>query len=290
VKESDWYGLYSVGWKKEIADESFRHPAKFARDLIKRIYAHAQNYIKPGDTVLDPFAGVALGGLDANRHGLHWVGVELEQQFVDMGAGCSCTGISPADWARFYGRWDKARYLNGRHWCPRCISEAEIILDEPPTPPVSNAQAIRRQRIAELSAKHGQRARSYPPSPLPDTGYTPRAKQLSIFGSVESPSYERNSGRIPCTSPHHYTGNLELFARRYAQNGATAVLVQGDSRQLCEVLASANGVISSPPYAGSIGSDDPDKRGGLFRDPKRRNDKTLTAEYGQSRGQLGAMK
>lgn len=49
-------------------------------------------------------------------------------------------------------------------------------------------------------------------------------------------------------------------------------------------------VVSSPPYAESLASDDPDKRGGLFRDPKRRGDKTLTAEYGASPGQLGEMK
>jgi hypothetical protein len=37
--------------------------------------------------------------------------------------------------------------------------------------------------------------------------------------------------------------------------------------------------VQSPPYEGSLGSDDPDKRGGLFRDPKRRNDRTLTSTY-----------
>jgi len=55
-------------------------------------------------------------------------------------------------------------------------------------------------------------------------------------------------------------------------------------------LGEVNGLVSSPPYTASLASDDPDKRGGLFRDPKRRNDKTLTAEYGQSDGQLGAMR
>lgn len=404
MKESNWYGLYSGGWKKEVNDASFSHPAKYARLLIRRIYAHAlaRGYIEPGDVILDPFGGVGLGALDSVRAGIHWVGVELEQPFVDMGAGCDCTGISPADWARFYGRWEVARYLDGRHWCPRCISEAGVILDEPPTCPVSNAQAKRQQRIAELSAKRGRRVLTFSPLPLPDAGYSPRLKQLSIFGAVDSPSYERNLGRIPSTSPHHYAGNLELFQRRYARDGATAILMQGDSRELGEVVAGVNGVVSSPPfgdqipsqadqkwhqkrgsigrnnslgsgnygddpsnlgnlpatdaqfqaaigsppyagqtvhggggidtekvkraggrnsqasamdgygdspgqlggmpegshttvvssppYAESLSSDDPDKRGGLFRDPKRRNDKTLTAEYGQSEGQLGAMR
>ncbi len=32
------------------------------------------------------------------------------------------------------------------------------------------------------------------------------------------------------------------------------------------------------------------KRGGLFRDPRRRNDRTLTAEYGKTPGQLAVMR
>jgi hypothetical protein len=48
-----------------------------------------------------------------------------------------------------------------------------------------------------------------------------------------------------------------------------------------------NAVVSSPPYQDSIGSDDPVKRGGLFRDPKRSGDRNLTGEYGQTPGQLG---
>jgi len=49
------------------------------------------------------------------------------------------------------------------------------------------------------------------------------------------------------------------------------------------------GAISSPPYTASLASDDPDKRGGLFRDPKRRRDRNMTGEYGVTPGQLGAM-
>jgi hypothetical protein len=47
--------------------------------------------------------------------------------------------------------------------------------------------------------------------------------------------------------------------------------------------------IGSPPFVGSVGSDDPDKRGGLFRDPRRSGDRNLTGEYGETEGQLGGM-
>jgi len=49
---------------------------------------------------------------------------------------------------------------------------------------------------------------------------------------------------------------------------------------------SLDALVSSSPFADSIGSDDPDKRGGLYADPKRRNDKNLTSTYGSGDGQL----
>lgn len=74
-----WPGLYREGWGRDIVPEAYAHPAKYARALIRKIYAHAVDlgWLEPGDVVLDPFGGVALGGLDASYHGAHWVGVEL---------------------------------------------------------------------------------------------------------------------------------------------------------------------------------------------------------------------
>ncbi len=83
----EWTGLYKGGWKGECVDEAFVHPAKFARKLIAKIYDHCaqENWIHESDLVLDPFGGVALGALDAMRHGLAWVGVELEPKFCTLG-------------------------------------------------------------------------------------------------------------------------------------------------------------------------------------------------------------
>ena len=204
----DWFGCYKKGWQNEIVPEAFSHPAKFARGLIWRIYAHAleQGYLKSGDWVADPFAGVGLGAADALANGLNWFGNELEQNFVDMGAGCDCAGISKADWVDCFGRWTRFAHKDGRHWCPRCLAEAGLVLEDwEPALPGMEAPTV---------------------------------------------SYKRNSGKIPYTRPHRYVGNLDLFAR-HARGGATAVLVQGDSRKLVEVLegARAEGLISSPPFS-----------------------------------------
>ena len=80
----DWHGCYGDKWKGEIDDAAFRHPAKFSRKLIGRIYQWLieNDLLRTGDSVLDPFGGVALGGLDAARAGLLWTGIELEIDFV----------------------------------------------------------------------------------------------------------------------------------------------------------------------------------------------------------------
>lgn len=172
---------------------------------------------------------------------MNWLGSELEQKFVDIGAGVDCTGISKADWVRFYRRWAKVNYSDGRHWCPHCLAAAWLVSDASP--------------------------------------------QLDLFDdAARSASYVRNSGQIPFTRPHRYQGNLERF-RRYARDGAQAVLLQGDSRRLVEIVGWAGGVVGSPVYAGNgknvIGSKGIDKHkqgSGCFR-----------GNYGNTEGQLGAM-
>src|SRR5882672_4314873 len=85
--EDSWHNCYGAGWQGEIVPESFAHPAKFSRSLIQRIYEHAfaNGWLKDGDIVIDPFGGVALGGLDAGIRGVRWIGCELESKFVALG-------------------------------------------------------------------------------------------------------------------------------------------------------------------------------------------------------------
>lgn len=83
------YGLYGSPWKKnvDVVPESMSHPAKFSKRLI---YWIVETGLKRGwwseDTLLvDPFGGVGLGGLAASAFNIPWVGVELEQRFVEIG-------------------------------------------------------------------------------------------------------------------------------------------------------------------------------------------------------------
>ena len=136
MSELSWYGCYSESWGKEIVPEAFSHPAKFSRGLLRRIYTYApeQGYLEEGAMVIDPFGGVALGALDAMFHGLHHIGVELEDKFVQLGQ----QNIDL--WNRRYGggklrRWGTATILQGdsRRLCEVLEgARAEGIVASPP--------------------------------------------------------------------------------------------------------------------------------------------------------------
>lgn len=101
--ETDEWGLYKGRWgKQDVDDETFRHPAKYSRKLIRWIYKHAieQGWIARDSVVLDPFGGVALGALDAMSFGVKWVGIELEPQWVEIGR-------------RNLALWEKKWHLKG---------------------------------------------------------------------------------------------------------------------------------------------------------------------------------
>lgn len=215
------------------------------------MYAHIaqQNWLSEGQTVLDCFGGVALGGYDAIRAGYQWVGVEVEPRFIDMGRGCDCTGISKADWVRFYGRWSRVSHTLGHHWCPRCLAEAPQITGMPPS----------RKRTFRTKPRNGRAVRTktdvFVPLPFPDRrdGVRPpgRREQFGML-TIPTASYARGSGCIPTTAPHHYEGNTERWTR---QGYGEARLLQGDSRRLQTVLDTGAGdcVIGSPPFCDSDG-------------------------------------
>jgi hypothetical protein len=119
-----WEGCYPSNWKGLIIQEAMAHPAKFSNKLIRRIYEHLQEegWVKPGDRVIDPFGGVALGALDAMRLGLNWYGMELEAKFHELGsAQYLCNGIQPDEWKRWYSRPKMlAFFREHRLLCPPC--------------------------------------------------------------------------------------------------------------------------------------------------------------------------
>jgi hypothetical protein len=87
VLQEAWAGCYASAWKGLICPEAFAHPAKFAKGLAFHLVEHAlaEGWLRPGDVVSDPFAGVGLGALPCLLQGIHWLGCELEPKFVALG-------------------------------------------------------------------------------------------------------------------------------------------------------------------------------------------------------------
>lgn len=133
MKESKWHSCYNDSWKGVIIDDAFQHPAKFARGLIRSIYRHAldNDLLHVGDSVIDPFGGVALGGLDAMRYGLHWTGIELEPRFVELGR--ANIDLWNATYKAAFPQWGTAQLLQGdsRELAAR-IREARGVVSSPP--------------------------------------------------------------------------------------------------------------------------------------------------------------
>jgi len=84
---NSWENCYPSRWQGVVVENALKHPAKFSKKLIRRIYEHCveMDWAKAGDHVVDPFGGVALGALDAMRLGLYWRGCELEASFAQIG-------------------------------------------------------------------------------------------------------------------------------------------------------------------------------------------------------------
>ncbi len=84
--------------------------------------------------------------------------------------------------------------------------------------------------------------------------------------------------------------NLDLWRTRYAPHFpgyGTARLLQGDSRRLVEVVTGADGIVSSPPFEGTLQNSV--ERSGLESFGKPSHVSKQNHNYGTTPGQLGAM-
>lgn len=282
----DWHGCYTRDWNGTLHPDAYVHPAKVAYGLAERIYNHclAQGYFRPGDTVLDPFFGVGGFAFHALLNGLNVVGVELESNFVELARknlelwrGKYGPGVAVLDDLRARGKlapYGAATVLQGdSRQLRQVVAGAQGAVSSPPY-----ADSIKGgDSMPERDRQHRLAIGRNPDTP--GSGYGRQygdnsPGQLGAMHAVSSPPYADGA---------QHTGGPT--ADTTGQGGVIRFVDYGESAgQLAKMHS-----IGSPPFADSLNSDDPDKRGGLFRDEKRRNDRTLTAEYGDSAGQLGRM-
>src|SRR3990167_5356956 len=127
----EWTGCYVDSWKGIITPESFLHPAKMSYALTRRIFEHARDegWIKPGDTVVDPFGGIGSTGIVGAEAGLQVVMCELEPKFV---------ALNQANIERNRWRWTQfnrpiPRVVQGdsRRLC-EVLAAADLVVSSPP--------------------------------------------------------------------------------------------------------------------------------------------------------------
>ena len=308
IEYHEWHGLYRESWGKTIVPAAYAHPAKFRPALIRCIYAHLleQGYLQAGQVVLDPFAGVALGALHAMQNGLVWLGVELESRFVALGQ----QNIDL--WNKRYSAmpgWGRATILQGdSRRLYEVLAGAGLAgaVSSPPYATLSTRGGQLEQRAANLEAagfdsakwlgkRRCTQARSegYGTSDgqlasLP-VGDAPQVQAGAVVSSMPYAETDLQGGRRGGTGVGARHQDLAIDERASLASGIGYGTAQGNLGNLPAGEPPA-AVVSSMPFTNSLASDDPDKRGGLFRDPRRRGDRNMTGEYGASNGQIGAMR
>jgi len=79
---SDWYFPLCAGAERlRDAEGKKAHSTQKPERLLERIILGCT---KPGDVVLDPFAGTGTTAAVAQQHGRRWVAVEKEPEYVEL--------------------------------------------------------------------------------------------------------------------------------------------------------------------------------------------------------------
>ena len=287
MKELNWYGLYSDSWQGEIVPEAFSHPAKYSRALIRKIYQHMleSGWIKPGDKVVDPFGGVALGAYHAMQNGLVWCGCELEPKFVNLGN--QNIALWNGRYAPHFAKWGTAVLIQGdsRNLVKNiqgemngAVSSAPFIENNVNIGAVGDTPA-KRQQIHNSEKREKSYGQSNGQLGSMPEGSHDAAISSSPFGAGETRNRsEFQGGEI-----------ASMMSRAYTQDkqGVTA----GNLAHLETKESDFQAAVTSPVYAETV------KNGegtGVRYDPKsHKGDNaykaTSQAAYGKSNGQLGQM-
>ena len=252
----EWKGCYPSNWKGVIVPEAISHPAKFSSRLIRKIYEHmaGEGWLHGGDTVIDPFGGVALGAFDAMRLGLNWRGCELESRFVELG------NANIALWKKRYSWWTGSGLLvqgDSRNLAKVLQGAAEATISSPPyADSLEKANGIDADKLKSAHRPNSQAVRdprysaaaiSSPPyaDGCAHTGGDNESGKLDggeirlpgLAGVVSSPPY--SEARIGQESGQEQCGHGDQYGATPGQLGAMK----------------ANGfeaAVSSPPYENAI--------------------------------------
>lgn len=298
-KITDWHGIYDLGWGDLLCPESYSHPAKMARGLVFKIveYLLELEQIRPGQTIVDPFGGIGTTALPTLLAGLNYVGVELEQKFVDLGRQ------NIEMWNQRFAAMPKwngtAVMLQGdSRRLVDVVTQASGVVSSPPyansvnQSKAANDTEARIERMrqtgidvtnrANVGGGNGvaRQAQTYGDS----DGQLGAMPEGDISAVVSSPPWAGNSGGRGEASRNGI--DPALFDRH---QGGMVGGIGGDGNlagmRPGEVEAVIDGLVSSPPYEGMIDADS--RQYGGLKERRESGGTMLNGGYGQSAGQLG---
>lgn len=291
MKTLVWEGCYDEGWKGIIPDAAFEHPAKFSKRLLERILDHmeARGWIEKGMMIADPFGGVRLGGVVCAYRGYQWLGVELEQRFMDLGE--QVFGVHR-------GRWDALGVPqpvcvqgDSRQFHELIKKAADVVVSSPPYVSGGHHNDVFE---AWNTNGRGQNGRGDLHGYGKTDGQIAQLKEGSLPAVVSSPPFQRSHGGergimvdgLHTKDGRHHKG----FAKRQYRDGERAEGNIEDAKH-----GSVDVVMSSPPYdviaAGAGGlNTKPAKHDGQQSGRKAGASQTGDQRYGESEGQIARCK
>jgi DNA modification methylase len=320
--DDQWWSCYGASLKGIITDSSYAHPAKYSWGLINRIYAHAfeEGWVQRGSLVVDPMAGVAIGGVAAAMVGLRWFGLELEPRFVTMGR--ENIALHAHEWVALgkplpYLHQGDARNLR------QIISAAGLVVSSPPYADSAVAHVdgnvsgrpggtLRNRDKPVSDARHAvgysqpSAIVSSPPFLDARQNTTPSIKGKSAPTKHDPEAWSQLSYQPACviTSPPYSNQGIghekspesekdlpESIRRRLSQSDKAGRGNYGSSPAQLGAMREgslADVIVTSPPYAGSQQVDARDKPASAMSDTWRLRQGQITV--GTSDGQLGAMR
>lgn len=243
----DWFDLYPKNRSKDplYTQKSMRHPAKMSLPLCRRIIQELLHvgWIQPGGGLFDPFGGRGSTAVEWCRlHERNW---SVTCELEDHYIEMQLENRAHAE--RVLGRPLDWRIIQGdSRKLDEYLSEWPIHRScaAVSSPPYGKGV------IGGCNPKAAERLRALTQDPT-----------SSLYG--RDPDGDWFKAMVDGYKPS--PGNIDLAP------------IDSDYAEIERLVAAG-----SPPYEDSLCSDDPKKRGGLFRDPKRASDPSLTGNYNGS--------
>lgn len=276
-----WLNCYDGGWQGLLRPEAFSHPAKFSYALICRIVQHIyeMGWVQRGDTICDPFGGVATGGIVCGYQGLKWVGCELEPRFHTLG-----NQNIELHRARMEACGDPVPVLlqGDSRRLSEVIGAAECVVSSPPFQESGTDDTRAYGGIAERRQQGGVIGKTYGTT----TGQLGSMPAGDVAAVLASPPYAESLDHPPGNKSFDGKGTQRHCGQIHVETGYGNSAGQLGRMKAGEVGA----VVSSPPFEESLSSGKLSEE--MKAEMRSRGHKPSasgeSASYGTTNGNIGA--